>query len=332
MIISRTPYRISFFGGGTDYPAWYLENGGAVLSTTIDKYCYITCRNFPPYFSGEVKYRIVWRHVENVSSIGDILHPAVRACLHYLKFDDSNGLEINHMADLPARSGIGSSSSFAVGLINALFALRGQIISNHDLALKAIELEQNVLKENVGCQDQVAVAYGGLNVIRFLQTGEIRVESVTIPLSRKEELQSKLLLLYSGKSRSASAVAADFISNIPKKESILKQMQSNVDKAVSILSGSGDLDEFGRLLHENWKLKRQQSNLVTNSTVDGIYQTAIDHGALGGKLLGAGASGFMIFYVPPEKQDEVRSALSGYMNVPFKFENEGSTLIHYSTD
>ena len=151
MIISRTPYRISFFGGGTDYPAWFLKNGGAVLSTTIDKYCYINCRNFPPYFSSEVKHRIVWRHVENVSSIADILHPAVRECLNYMNFDDSTGLEIHHQADLPARSGIGSSSSFAVGLINALTALRGQIISKHDLALKAIELEQNVLKENVGC-------------------------------------------------------------------------------------------------------------------------------------------------------------------------------------
>lgn len=334
MIISRTPYRISFFGGGTDYPAWFLKNGGAVLSTTIDKYCYINCRIFPPYFSSEVKHRIVWRHVENVGSIADILHPAIRECLRYMNFDDSIGLEIHHQADLPARSGIGSSSSFAVGLIKALTAMRGQIISKHDLALKSIELEQIVLKENVGCQDQVAVAYGGLNVIRFLPTGEILVKPVTIPSSRKEELQSKLLLFYTGTSRSASSVAADVIANISKKEkeSVLNQMQSNVDTAVSILSGSGDLDEFGKLLHENWKLKCQQSGLITNSMVDGIYKIAMDNGALGGKLLGAGASGFMLFYVPPEEQDLLREALSGYLNVPFKFENEGSTLIHYSID
>lgn len=332
MIISRTPYRISFFGGGTDYPAWFLKNGGAVLSTTIDKYCYITCRNYPPYFSNDVKHRIVWRHVETVSSISDILHPAVRECLRYMNFDDSNGIEIHHQADLPARSGIGSSSSFAVGLINALTALRGQIISKHDLALKAIELEQNVLKENVGCQDQVAVAFGGLNVIRFLPTGEILVKPLTISHSRMEELQSNLLLFYTGTSRSASSVAGDVIANIPNKETILSQMQSNVDTAVSILNGSSELDEFGRLLHENWKLKCQQSGLITNPTVDMIYQTAMDHGALGGKLLGAGASGFMIFYIPLEEQDQVIRALSGYLNVPFKFENGGSTLIHYCTD
>ena len=332
MIISRTPYRISFFGGGTDYPAWYLGRGGAVLSTTIDKYCYITCRYYPPYFSSEVKHRIVWRHVETVSSIADILHPAVREGLCYLDFDDSTGLEIHHQADLPARSGIGTSSAFAVGLIKALTSLRGDTIDKHDLALKAIELEQNVLKENVGSQDQVAVAYGGLNVIRFLPNGEIIVEPVKISPSRKEELQSKLLLFYTGTSRSASSVAADVIANIPNKERVLHQMHSYVDKSVSILSGSGDLDEFGQLLHENWKLKRQQSNLITNSMVDGIYQSAIDHGALGGKLLGAGRSGFMVFYVPPEKQDRVRKVLSGYLNVPFKFENEGSTLIHDSAD
>lgn len=302
------------------------------MSTTIDKYCYITCRNYPQYFSNEVKHRIVWRHVETVSSISDILHPAIRECIRYLNFDDSTGLEIHHQADLPARSGIGSSSSFAVGLIKALTTLRGQVISKKDLALKAIELEQNILKENVGCQDQVAVAYGGLNVIRFLPNGEFLVEPVTISPPRREELQSKLSLFYTGTSRSASSVAGDVIANINKNEHVLSQMQSNVDKAVSILSGSSDLDDFGKLLHENWKLKCQQSGLITNSSVDEIYQTAMDHGALGGKLLGAGASGFMIFYIPPEEQGRVRKALSNYMNVPFKFENEGSALIHNSPD
>ena len=331
MIISRTPFRISFFGGGTDYPAWFLENGGAALSTTIDKYCYITCRRFPPFFT-EVKHRIVWSHIETVPTISNILHPAVREGLRYLNFDDSTGLEIHHQGDLPARSGMGSSSAFAVGLINALTGLRGQTLNKHDLALKAIELEQDVLKENVGCQDQVAVAYGGLNIIRFLTSGEIIVKPVSISPSRKEELQSKLFLVYTGTTRSASSVAADVIANISKKEDVLNQMQSNVDKAVSILIGSGDLDEFGQLLHENWKLKCQQSDLITNSTVDGIYKTARDNGAIGGKLLGAGVSGFMLFYVPLEKQDQVRRALSGYLNVPFKFENMGSTLIHNSPD
>jgi len=331
MIISRTPFRISFFGGGTDYPAWYLKEGGSVLSTTIDRYCYITCRYMPPFFR-ELKHRIVWRHVETVLSLDDILHPAVREGLRYLGFDDSAGLEIHYQGDLPARSGMGSSSSFAVGLIKALTALRGQMISKHDLALKAIELEQNVLKENVGSQDQVAVAYGGLNVIRFHQNGQILVEPVTIPQSRKSDLQSRLLLFYTGTSRFASNIAADVIANMSGKREILRQMHSYVDEALSVLCGTDSLDDFGRLLHETWMLKKQQSELVTNSLVDSIYQAAMTNGAIGGKLLGAGSSGFMLFYVPPEKQPTVIQALSDYLHVPFKFDNEGCTLIHYGND
>lgn len=330
LVISRTPFRISFFGGGTDYPVWYLEEGGAVLSTTIDKYCYTSCRYMPPFFN--IKHRVVWRHVENVSTIADILHPAVREGLRFLGFDDSVGLEIHYQGDLPARAGMGSSSSFAVGLIRALTALRGQMISKHDLALKAIELEQNVLKENVGSQDQVTAAYGGFNMIRFLQNGDIRVEPVTIRNSRVTELQLRLLLFYSGTSRSASEIAADVVANLRSKRDVLRQMRSFVDEAVSILNGDGNLDDFGRLLHENWKLKRQQSESVTNPLVDGIYQTALEHGAFGGKLLGAGGSGFMVFYVPLERQPEVIQALSGYLHVPFKFETEGSTLIYYGVN
>lgn len=331
MIITRTPLRISFFGGGTDYPAWYLKEGGAILSTTIDKYCYITCRYMPPFFR-ELKHRIVWRHVETVFCLSDILHPAVREGLRYLGFDDSIGLEIHYQGDLPARSGMGSSSSFAVGLIKGLLALRGQMISKHDLALKAIDLEQNVLKENVGSQDQMAVAYGGLNVIRFHRNGQILVEPVTIPQSRKNALQSRLLLFYTGTSRSASNIAADVIANLSDKREILRRMRSHVDEALSVLCGTDSLDDFGRLLHKTWMLKKQQSELVTNSLVDNIYQTAMAHGALGGKLLGAGASGFMVFYVLPEKQSVVIQALSDYLHVPFRFDNEGCKLIHYGND
>ena len=326
MIISRTPFRISFFGGGTDYPAWYLEEGGAVLSTTIDKYCYISCRFLPPFFN--IKHRIVWSHIETVSTISEILHPAVREGLRFLGFDDSVGLEIHHQGDLPARAGMGSSSSFAVGLIKALTALRGQMINKHDLALKAIELEQNVLKEHVGSQDQVAAAYGGLNVIHFSPNGDFQVEPVTIPASRITELQSRLLLFYTGTSRLASEVAADVVANLQSKQEVLRQMRSFVDQAVSLLNGNGSLDDFGRLLHENWKLKCQQSEFITNPIVDGIYKTAIEHGALGGKLLGAGGSGFIVFYVPPERQPHVKEALSGYLHVPFRFESEGCRLIY----
>ena len=325
MIITRTPFRISFFGGGTDYPAWYRKEGGAVLSTTIDKYCYLTCRYLPPFFS-EVKHRIVWRHVETVSNIGDILHPAVREGLQYLGFDDSKGLEIHYQGDMPARSGMGSSSAFAVGLIKGLMALRGETVSKHELALRAIDLEQNVLKEDVGSQDQVAAAYGGLNVIRFAQNGDIHVEPLALPPSRLEELQASLMLYYTGTSRTASAVAADVVANIPGKQDLLRKMHALVDRAVGILRGKSDLDEFGRLLDETWHLKRQQSARVTNPVVDGIYQKAMDNGALGGKLLGAGTSGFMVFYVKPANQVQMKKALSNHLHVPFKFETEGCTL------
>lgn len=330
MIISRTPYRVSFFGGGTDYPAWYMEEGGSVLSTTIDKYCYLSCRFLPPFFN--IKHRIVWSHIETTSTISEILHPAVREGLRFLGFDDAVGLEIHHQGDLPARSGIGSSSSFAVGLIKALMALRGQMISKHALALKSIELEQNVLKENVGSQDQVAVTYGGFNVIRFLQNGDIQVEPVTIPPARVLQLQSRLMLIYTGTSRAASEIAADVIANMESKKAILRQMGSMVERALSILNGDASLDDFGRLLHEGWMLKRELGASVTNASIDGIYDVATEHGALGGKLLGAGGTGFMVFYVPPEKQPHVIRALTTCLHVPFKFENEGSSIVYYAAN
>jgi len=328
MIISKTPFRISFFGGGTDYPAWYLKEGGAVLSTTIDKYCYITCRVLPPFFDN--KYRIVWSHIENVSTIPEILHPAVREGLRFLGINGDVGLEIQHQGDLPARAGMGSSSSFAVGLIKALTALRGQIIGKNDVAIKAIELEQKILKENVGSQDQIAAAYGGINVIRFNENGVFRVEPVTISESRIKEFESHLMLLFTGSSRLSSEVAGDVIANLEKKGAVLRKMQKMVDNALSILNGKGEIDEIGKMLNENWMLKRSISNRISNSTIDRIYDTAIKNGALGGKLLGAGSSGFMLFFAPPDKQKQIKNALPGYLHVPFKFESEGSTIIYYS--
>ena len=330
MIISRTPFRVSFFGGGTDYPAWYLEEGGAVLSTTINKFCYLTCRYLPPFFS--IKHRIVWSHIETVDSISQILHPAVRAGLGFLDFDDSIGLEIHYQGDLPARAGMGSSSSFVVGLIKALLALRGQMVSKLDLALKAVELEQNVLKEPVGSQDQVAAAFGGLNVIRFCQNGEIQVEPLTIPRSRASDLEARLLLFYTGTSRMSSDAASDVVANLQKKGDVLRRMYSLVGQAVSVLDSRSDLDDFGRMLHETWMLKRETSETVATDLVDRIYQTGIEHGAIGGKLLGAGGRGFMLFYVPPEDRERVMQSLPGCLHVPFKFESEGSTIIHYDDD
>ena len=329
MIISRTPYRVSFFGGGTDYPQWYIKEDGAVLSTTIDKYCYITCRVLPPFY--EVKYRVIWSHIENVSTISEILHPAVREGLKHLEIDgEFGGLEIHHQGDLPARAGMGSSSSFAVGLFKVLTALRGQIIGRHELASMAIEFEQSVLKENVGSQDQVAAAYGGLNLIHFCKNGDIRIEPVTISTARISELESNLMLLYTGASRLSSEVARDFIQNLEKKAAVLRKMRAMVDQALSILAGQGSISEFGTLLNESWKLKRSISDRVSNPIIDRIYDTAIKNGALGGKLLGAGSSGFMLLFVPSEKQQQIKDALPGYLHVPFKFESEGSTIIYYS--
>lgn len=330
MIISRTPYRVSFFGGGTDYPAWYMEEDGAVLSTTIDKFIYLTCRVLPPFFL-PVRFRVIWRHVESVATIDDILHPAVRAGLQHFGFGDCTGLEIHYQGDLPARSGMGSSSTFAVGLIKCLMALRGQMVSKQELATKAIEFEQGVMKTCVGSQDQVAAAYGGLNVIRFRKGGQIQVEPVVLPPERSAALQANLVLLHTGIDRSASLVAAQVVEQLTRKNDMLREMHALVDKALAVLSGGGELDDFGRLLHETWVMKRTLSPQIANTKIDQIYQTACQHGALGGKLLGAGAGGFMLFYVPAERRQELIDALSYYMFVPFHFENEGSTLIYYDS-
>lgn len=327
MIITRTPYRISFFGGGTDYPAWYEQEGGAVLSTTIDKYCYISCRYLPPFF--DIRHRIVWSHIETVNTLTEILHPAVREGLKFLGFNDTTGLEIHHQGDLPARSGIGSSSSFSVGLIKALAALRGHMMGKHELALKAIHLEQHLLKENVGSQDQVAAAYGGLNIFRFLPNGSVQVEPVIVTQERVREFESRLLLLFTGSSRMGGEIAAKVISKLHDKSASLRRMRSMVDEGAAVLTGTSSLDAFGELLHEAWMLKREMAEGVTSAEVDAIYDTARQHGALGGKLLGAGAKGFMVFYVPPERQPAVTTALAKYLRVPFHFEWEGSTTIYY---
>ncbi|NYZ17501.1 kinase [Azospirillum sp. RWY-5-1] len=324
MIISRTPYRISFFGGGTDYPAWYRRHGGRVISTSIDKYCHISARFLPPFFN--IRHRIVWSHIETVQSIREILHPAVREGLRFLGFTDATGVEIHHQGDLPARTGMGSSSSFAVGLIHALLAMRGETPDPARLAALAIELEQERLRESVGSQDQAAAAHGGFNVIDFSRDGAIRVTPLAITAKRSQALQERLMLFYTGLSRLASDIATDVIANIPAREEQLHQMRDLVDEAERVLLG-GDLDDFGRLLDRTWRLKRQLSALVSNEMVDSVYDRAQQAGALGGKLLGAGTSGFMLFYVPPERRDEVREALRDLLHVPFQFEEHGSTLL-----
>jgi D-glycero-alpha-D-manno-heptose-7-phosphate kinase len=327
MIISRTPYRISFFGGGTDYPCWYNENRGQVLSTTIDKFCYITCRWLPPFH--EHKHRIVYSKIENAASVRDIAHPSVRACLQFMKVKD--GVEIHHDGDLPARSGLGSSSAFTVGLLKALYALKGRVVSSNQVAQDAIHVEQVMLKENVGAQDQVIAAYGGCNVIKFGDRTHLNVCPLTLSESRLEELQSRLMLFYTGVPRTASDIAGEQIHKTPLRKRELTLMGEMVDHAVEILNCGDSIDRFGRLLHESWRLKRSLTDKITNGFINGAYSAARKAGALGGKILGAGGGGFMLFFVPSGRQARVRAALKDMLHVPFKFEFSGSSIIFYKS-
>ncbi len=326
MIITRTPFRISFFGGGTDYPAWYRNNGGAVLATTIDKYCYVSCRYLPPFF--EHKHRIVYSKIENVQSVDEIVHPAVRAILADMGPD--RGLEIHHDGDLPARSGLGSSSSFTVGLVHTLMALQGKYASKDFLAAQAIRLEQDVMKEHVGSQDQVSAAYGGFNIIEFTRDDHFIVSPMILPRGRTEELQSHLMLFFTGLSRFASDVAKSKIDNFGKKEKELTRMGEMVTEAIMILQGQqSSVLEFGQLLAEAWEYKRSLSDKVSTPEIDEIYTAGRRAGAIGGKLLGAGGGGFLLLFAKPEDQPAVRAALKNLVHVPFRFENAGSRVVLY---
>ena len=329
MIISRTPHRISFFGGGTDYPAYYLKHGGKVLGTTIDKYCYISLRKLPPYF--EHKYRIVYSKIENVKTIDDIMHPSVREAFKYLKVD--YGVSVHHDGDIPARSGMGSSSAFTVGLLNTVYALKGKMTSKEELAKEAVFVEQRVIKENVGSQDQVFAAHGGFNVIEFLQNGGILVEPIIITPERLKTFEDSLMLFFTGFSRIASEFAESKIENIPNNEHNLSQMSDLVDEAHKIItSPNRNLSEIGERLNETWELKKKLSDKITKPEIEEIYKTAIKNGAIGGKLCGAGGGGFMVFYVEPQNQPKVREALKKYLYVPFSFDFDGSKIVVYQPD
>lgn len=325
MIISRTPYRISFFGGGTDYPAWYQEHGGAVLSTTINHYCYLTCRFLPPFF--QEKSRIIWSRIENVMDHDAIVHPSVRAVLKEHGID--NGVEISHSGDLPARSGLGSSSAFTVGLLNAVHALQGRMSTRQSLASEAIHIEQHIIRENIGVQDQIATAYGGFNRITILPNGDFSVDPVVLPQARLHDLQNHFLLFFTGVSRNASDIACEQIRTAPTKKRELQAMRELVDEAGRLLQSSGDLSEFGRLLDETWKLKRTLSPGIAPDFVDAIYARARKAGVMGGKLLGAGGGGFMLFFAHPDDHPQIKLALKDLLWVPFSFETGGSTIIFY---
>ena len=323
MIISRTPYRISMFGGGTDFPPWYLRHGGSVIATTIDKYCYLTLRHLPPFF--DHRYRVVWSKIENCNTVEEITHPAVRAVIDHLEI--ARGLEIHAVGDLPARSGMGSSSAFTVGLLNAGYALQGRMTTKYDLAMESIHLEQNVLKENVGSQDQVSAAYGGFNRIDFHTNGEITVTPVTVSGDRIRELNSHLMLFYTGIKRTSSNIQAKLVTDLEGKKRQLRIMKDLVDEAVSILNSSQDINAFGELLREAWDAKRSLSSSVSNPEVDKIHEDALAAGAIGGKLTGAGGGGFLLLFVPPTRQEEVKEALKHFLHVPFRFEFSGSQII-----
>jgi D-glycero-alpha-D-manno-heptose-7-phosphate kinase len=328
MVISRTPYRISFFGGGTDFPDWFRRHGGAVLGTTIDKYCYLTCRYLPPFF--EHRLRVVYSKVECCQSATDVAHPVVREALRLL--DLERGLEIHHDGDLPARSGMGSSSSFTVGLLNALHALKGDSIDRKNLAHEAIFLEQEILAEAVGCQDQVLATYGGLNHVLFDTTGAFTVQPVAVSRQRQDELTSHLMLFYTGIRRTSSQIAAGYMNKVAGECRQLQAMAGIVEEALAILKGTSSLREFGKLLHEAWLLKSSLSPAVTNGAVNAIYEDALSAGAIGGKLLGAGAGGFLLLYVDPDDQPRVRQRLSSLLHVPFGIEQEGSRIIFHDVE
>lgn len=330
MIIVRTPFRISLFGGGTDYPAWYQEHGGAVLATSIDKYCYLTCRYLPPFF--EHRYRVVYSRIETVSQIEDIEHPAVRAVLRYAQ--QERGLEIHHDGDLPARSGLGSSSSFTVSMLHALSALEGKYVTKESLAKQAIHVEQNVIQEHVGSQDQISAAYGGFNRIEFCTGNQgFRVEPMVLKPERKQTLQDHLMLCFTGFSRIASEIAHSKIMNMKQRVTELQQMRAMVDEAIQILHNPATpIEAFGELLHQNWLHKRSLSQKVSTPEIDALYEAARSEGALGGKILGAGGGGFLLLFVKPALQAKVRARLKDLIHVPFQFEDSGSRVVLYQPD
>ncbi len=326
MIITRTPFRISLFGGGSDYPAWFRQHGGAVLGFAINRYCYISVRRLPPFF--DHKHRIVYSFIENVKEIAEIKHPVVRAVLTEMGVRD--GLEIHHDGDLPARSGLGSSSSFTVGLLHALHALAGRHCGQRELADEAIHIEQDVIREHVGSQDQIWAAYGGFNHISFRCDGSYEVAPVILRLDRRRDLQSHFMLLFSGLSRYASEIAAEQIANLNRHTRHVHRMMSLVNEAVTILGEPNrDIREIGELLHESWMLKRELAAGISTPAIDEIYETALAAGALGGKLLGAGGGGFVLLFVEPAKRPAVRQALSRLIEVDFEVEGSGSRIVVY---
>ena len=325
MIITRTPFRMSFFGGGTDMPEFFNEYGGSVISTTFDKYCYVTARHLPPFF--DYSNELVYSRIERVKNPSEINHPAVRNAMAML---DMQEMRISYEADLPARSGLGTSSSFAVGMLNAFHCMKGTYASKERLAKEAIELERDLCAEVGGWQDQIAAAYGGLNRIDF-NDNHFTVRPIVISPERKRKLESNLMLFFTGFTRFSSDMQKN--NRIVDKTALLKEMLALVDVAENVLTDkSKNLDEFGRLLDTTWKLKVGTGSQVSTGPIDVLYERAMKAGALGGKLLGAGGGGFLVFYVEPDAQESVREALIDLLYIPFCFEGDGATVVYYSPE
>ena len=328
MIITKTPFRMSFFGGGTDMEEYFREYGGAVLSTTIDKYCYVNVRHLPRFF--DYSTELAYSKTERVKDVNEIEHPLIRNAMKML---DMHEIRLTYEADLPARSGLGTSSSFAVGTLLAFYALKGKYADKKKLADESIYLERILCDEAGGWQDQIAAAYGGLNKIVFNKDG-YEVKPVIVSPERKKQLNDNLMMFFTGFTRFSSDVQrVNNETTVEEKKAKLNKMYKMVNKAEKILCDkTKDLDDFGRLLDESWNLKKQTGKGVTTGAIDELYDRGMKAGALGGKLLGAGGGGFLIFYVQPEKQKEVKKAMNDLMYIPFNFDNEGSTIIHYSPE
>lgn len=326
MIITQTPFRMSFFGGGTDFPDFYREHGGAVISTTFDKYCYVNVRHLPRFF--DYSTELSYARTERVKRVEDIEHPAIREAMKHL---DMHEIRLTYEADLPARSGLGTSSSFAVGMLNAFYALKGKYADKRKLADDAIFLERVLCNESGGVQDQIAASFGGMNRINFNAEG-YTVNPVIISPERKKLLNRNLMLFFTGFSRLSSDIQVAAEKNLKSKQNQLLEMLSLVDDAEKILTSKTDLEEFGRLLDYTWLLKRGITDKVSTDSIDAVYSRALQAGATGGKLLGAGGGGFLLFYVDPDKQENVRKALENLLYVPFEFENGGTRVIHYTPE
>ena len=327
MIITQTPFRMSFFGGGTDFSGFYNEHGGAVISTTFDKYCYVTVRHLPPFF--DYKTHVTYSREEKINNLSEMQHPAIRNAMEWL---DMHDIRLTYESDLPARSGLGTSSSFAVGMLSAFYALKGQYADKRKLADDAIYLERTLCKEAGGIQDQIATSFGGMNRINFSADG-YTVHPVIINPERKKLLNEHLMLFFTGFSRFSSDIQKGTEKSMKDKTQQLLEMYRLVDDAEKILTDKNtSLDEFGELLDYTWQLKRGISSGISTDSIDEQYERAKKAGALGGKLLGAGGGGFLLFYVPKDKQADVKKALAGQMYVPFSFENDGTKVIHYSPE